>query len=46
MVYDGNGEKSSANGSWLFIQKSFLIANNISFKIQDSLFTVEIVQNK
>lgn len=44
-IYDGNGTKASANGTWLFIQKSYKITRNIKFRIENSLFSIEIDRN-
>ncbi len=45
IVYDGNGEKKSLNGTWLFVQDTFKITNNIKFRIEDSEFAIELVNN-
>jgi hypothetical protein len=43
VVYDGCETKKSTNGTWLFVQKSLRITENISYKIENSFFTIEIV---
>jgi len=42
LVYDGDKVKKSTNGTWLFLDNSFEIQNNTSFRIGSSLFNVEL----
>ena len=37
-LYDGNGEKESTNGTWVFILNPIKITNNFLFKAEHTLF--------
>ena len=41
-IYDGNGKRSSTNGTWLFIEEDYELHNDTMFKAADVLFKVHI----
>lgn len=45
VVYDGTEAKPSTNGVWLFVQKPYKITSNTQFKLEESLFSIEVVNN-
>jgi hypothetical protein len=44
-LYDGNSEKESMNGTWVYILNPILITDNFVFKAEHTLFVVNIIQN-
>ena len=44
-LYDGNSEKESMNGTWVYILNPVLITDNFVFKAEHTLFVVNIIQN-
>ena len=45
-LYDGNSEKESMNGTWVYILNPVLITDNFIFKAEHTLFVVNLIQNK
>jgi hypothetical protein len=45
-LYDGNKEKESMNGTWVYILNPILITDNFIFKAEHTLFVVNLIQNK
>ena len=45
-LYDGDWEKESTNGTWVFILNSMKITNNFLFKAEQTLFLVSLSNNK
>ena len=45
-LYDGNSEKESMNGTWVYILNPVLIKDNFIFKAEHTLFVVNIVNIK
>ena len=45
-LYDGNFEKESMNGTWIYIVNPILITDNFIFKAEHTLFVVNLIQNK
>ena len=45
-LYDGNSEKESMNGTWVYILNPVLITDNFVFKAEHTLFVVNLIQNK
>ena len=43
---DGNSEKESMNGTWVYILNPILITDNFIFKAEHTLFVVNLIQNK
>ena len=41
-IQDGDGKKSSTNGTWLFAEDYFEIYNEMIFKVGESLFRAEV----
>jgi hypothetical protein len=41
-LYDGNGEKESTNGTWVFILNATKITNNFLFKAEHTLFVATL----
>ena len=44
-LYDGNSEKESMNGTWVYILNPVLITDNFIFKAEHTLFVVNIIQH-
>ena len=42
-LYDGNSEKESMNGTWVYILNPVLIKDNFIFKAEHTLFVVNII---
>ena len=42
IIYDGNGRKSSTNGTWLFVEDDYELVDGTMFKAADVLFKVFI----
>jgi len=42
IVSDGDGEKASTNGTWLFADNFFEIFDGMNFKVGESLFKAQI----
>jgi hypothetical protein len=45
-LYDGDGEKESTNGTWVFILNPIKITNNFLFKAEHTLFVASLSNNK
>jgi hypothetical protein len=45
-LYDGNAEKESMNGTWVYILNPVLITDNFIFKAEHTLFVVHLIHNK
>ena len=45
-LYDGNSEKESMNGTWVYILNPVLITDNFIFKAEHTLFVVNLIQKK
>ena len=45
-LFDGNIQKESMNGTWVYILKPVLITDNFVFKAEHTLFVVNLVHNK
>ena len=45
-LYDGDGEKESTNGTWLFILNPIKITDNFLFKAEHTLFVASLTNNK
>jgi hypothetical protein len=45
-LFDGNMQKESMNGTWVYILKPVLITDNFVFKAEHTLFVVNLVHNK
>ena len=45
-LYDGNSEKESMNGTWVYILNPVLITDNFIFKAEHTLFVVNLIRNK
>ena len=43
---DGNIQKESMNGTWIYILNPVLITDNFVFKAEHTLFVVNVVHNK
>ena len=43
---DGDGEKESTNGTWVFILNPFKITNNFLFKAEHTLFVANLINNE
>ena len=39
---DGDGEKSSTNGTWLFVENFFEILDEMIFKVGETLFKCQL----
>lgn len=44
-LYDGNAQKESMNGTWVYILNPILITDNFIFKAEHTLFVVNLIQN-
>ena len=44
-LYDGNSEKESTNGTWVYILNPILITNNFIFKAEHTLFIINETYN-
>ena len=44
-LYDGDGEKESTNGTWVFILNPIKITNNFLFKAEHTLFVATLTNN-
>ena len=38
VLSDGNGDKASTNGTWLFVDDAFMVHNQMVFKAGQTLF--------
>ena len=45
-LFDGNIQKESMNGTWIYILNPVLITDNFVFKAEHTLFVVNVVHNK
>jgi hypothetical protein len=45
-LFDGNIQKESMNGTWVYILNPVLITDNFVFKAEHTLFVVNLVHNK
>ena len=45
-LYDGDGQKESTNGTWVFILNPIKITNNFLFKAEHTLFVATLTNNK
>ena len=45
-LYDGNSQKESMNGTWVYILNPVLITDHFVFKAEHILFVVNLIQNK
>ena len=45
-LFDGNSQKESMNGTWVYILNPVLITDNFVFKAEHTLFVVNVVNNK
>ncbi len=45
-LYDGDGEKESTNGTWVFILNPIKITNNFLFKAEHTLFVASLTNSK
>ena len=45
-LYDGDGEKESTNGTWVFILNPIKITDNFLFKAEHTLFVASLTNNK
>lgn len=45
MVSDGDGEKPSTNGTWLFAEQFFEISDGLSFKVGETLFKAQLTSD-
>ena len=45
-LYDGNSEKESMNGTWVYILNPVQINDNFIFKAEHTLFVANLIQNK
>ena len=45
-LYDGDGEKESTNGTWVFILNPIKITNNFMFKAEHTLFVASLTNSK
>ena len=45
-LYDGDGEKESTNGTWVFILNPIKITDNFLFKAEHTLFVASLANNK
>ena len=45
-LFDGNMQKESMNGTWIYILNPVLITDNFVFKAEHTLFVVNVVHNK
>ena len=45
-LFDGNSQKESTNGTWVYILNPILITDNFVFKAEHTLFVVNVVNNK
>ena len=45
-LFDGNVQKESMNGTWVYILNPVLITDNFVFKAEHTLFVVNLVHNK
>ena len=43
---DGDGEKESTNGTWVFILNPIKITDNFLFKAEHTLFVASLTNNK
>jgi hypothetical protein len=43
IIVDGNGEKASTNGTWIFVDEPYVVQNNMLFKAGQTLFKVNLV---
>lgn len=41
-IYDGDENKKSTNGTWLFLENYFEIKEYVNFRISSSLFNLEL----
>mgnify|MGYP002626252421 FL=1 len=44
-LYDGNSEKESMNGTWVYILNPTMITDNFTFKAEHTLFVINIIHN-
>ena len=44
-LYDGNSEKESMNGTWVYILNPIMITDNFTFKAEHTLFVIKIIHN-
>ena len=44
-LYDGNSEKESTNGTWVYMLNPILITNNFIFKAEHTLFIINETYN-
>ena len=45
MITDGDGEKPSTNGTWLFADHFFEVFDGMSFKVGETLFKAQITSD-
>ena len=45
-LYDGNTQKESMNGTWVYILNPVLLTDNFVFKAEHTLFVVNMIQKK
>lgn len=45
-LYDGNSEKESMNGTWVYILNPVKITDNFIFKAEHTLFVLNLIHNK
>lgn len=43
MVYDGDGEKPSTNGTWIYMEGVYEITDGTMFKAGQTMFRVKVV---
>ena len=42
IIYDGDGTKSSTNGTWIYIDDSYQVTDGLVFKAAQTMFKINL----